>query len=77
MYEIVKAAYDIGFDGPIRPDHGRMIWAKKAVRAMASTTGLGANYICGLWMLLTAHAVSYKGGTYDVALNRQSLKKSC
>lgn len=25
MYEIMKALFDIGFDGPIRPDHGRMI----------------------------------------------------
>ena len=24
MYEIMKALYDIGFDGPIRPDHGRI-----------------------------------------------------
>ena len=26
MYEIMKALYDIGFDGIIRPDHGRAIW---------------------------------------------------
>lgn len=26
MYEIMKALYEIGFEGPIRPDHGRMIW---------------------------------------------------
>lgn len=31
MYEIMKALYDIGFDGPIRPDHGRMIWGEKAM----------------------------------------------
>lgn len=29
MYEIIKAAYDIGFEGPIRPDHGRMIWGRR------------------------------------------------
>lgn len=29
MYEIMKALFDIGFDGPIRPDHGRMIWGEK------------------------------------------------
>ena len=28
MYEIMLALYDIGFDGPIRPDHGRMIWGE-------------------------------------------------
>lgn len=31
MYEIMKALFDIGFDGPIRPDHGRMIWGEKAM----------------------------------------------
>lgn len=31
MYEIMKALYEIGFDGPIRPDHGRMIWDEVAM----------------------------------------------
>ena len=26
MYEIMKALNETGFDGYIRPDHGRMIW---------------------------------------------------
>lgn len=26
LYEIMKAFYEVGFDGYIRPDHGRMIW---------------------------------------------------
>ena len=30
MYEIVKALIDTGFDGCIRPDHGRMIWGEQA-----------------------------------------------
>lgn len=29
LYEIMKAYYDVGFDGYIRPDHGRMIWDEK------------------------------------------------
>ena len=28
MYEIVKALQEVGFDGYIRPDHGRMIWGR-------------------------------------------------
>ncbi|MCL2610023.1 MAG: mannonate dehydratase [Treponema sp.] len=28
MYEIMKALNDIGFDGPVRPDHGRSIWGE-------------------------------------------------
>ncbi len=30
MYEIVKALQEVGFDGYIRPDHGRMIWGEVA-----------------------------------------------
>ena len=50
MYEIVKALYDIGFDGPIRPDHGRMIWNEVAMPGYGLyDRALGATYINGLW----------------------------
>ena len=50
MYEIVKALYDIGFEGPIRPDHGRMIWDEIAMPGYGLyDRALGAAYICGLW----------------------------
>lgn len=50
MYEIVKALYEIGFDGPIRPDHGRMIWGEKAMPGYGLyDRALGATYINGLW----------------------------
>ena len=50
MYEIVKALYDIGFTGPIRPDHGRMIWGEKAMPGYGLyDRALGAAYINGLW----------------------------
>ena len=26
MYHIMKALVQEGFDGPIRPDHGRTVW---------------------------------------------------
>ena len=45
MYEIMKALYDIGFDGPIRPDHGRMIWGEKQCRAMDCMTAHSARLI--------------------------------
>jgi mannonate dehydratase len=49
MYEIVKALYDIGFDGPIRPDHGRMIWGETAMPGYGLyDRALGACYIQGL-----------------------------
>lgn len=50
MYEIVKALHDINFDGPIRPDHGRMIWDEVAMPGYGLyDRALGASYICGLW----------------------------
>lgn len=50
MYEIVKALYETGFDGPIRPDHGRMIWGEKAMPGYGLfDRALGACYIQGLW----------------------------
>ena len=50
MYEAVKALHDIGFDGPIRPDHGRTIWGEKCMPGYGLyDRALGAYYIEGLW----------------------------
>ncbi len=50
MYEIMKALYDIGFSGPIRPDHGRMIWGEVAMPGYGLyDRALGATYLNGLW----------------------------
>ncbi len=50
MYEIVKALYESGFNGPIRPDHGRMIWGEEAMPGYGLyDRALGAAYINGLW----------------------------
>lgn len=50
MFEIVRALHDIGFDGPIRPDHGRMIWDEVAMPGYGLyDRALGAAYIVGLW----------------------------
>ncbi|MCR4791327.1 MAG: mannonate dehydratase [Lachnospiraceae bacterium] len=50
MYEIVRALYESGFDGPIRPDHGRMIWGEEAMPGYGLyDRALGAAYINGLW----------------------------
>ena len=57
MYEIVKALYDIGFDGPIRPDHGRMIWGEVAMPGYGLyDRALGAAYINGLWEAIEKNA---------------------
>lgn len=50
MYEIMKALYEIGFDGPIRPDHGRMIWDEVAMPGYGLyDRALGVAYLNGLW----------------------------
>ncbi|MBR2528493.1 MAG: mannonate dehydratase [Blautia sp.] len=57
MYEIVKALYETGFDGPIRPDHGRMIWGEKAMPGYGLyDRALGATYIQGLWEAIDKNA---------------------
>jgi mannonate dehydratase len=50
LYEIMKAYYDIGFTGYLRPDHGRMIWDETGRPGYGLyDRALGAAYINGLW----------------------------
>ena len=57
MYEIMKALYEIGFDGPIRPDHGRMIWGEVAMPGYGLyDRALGAAYLNGLWEAIDKNA---------------------
>lgn len=50
VYEIVKALVDTGFDGYVRPDHGRMIWGEQGRPGYGLfDRALGAAYINGLF----------------------------
>lgn len=50
MYGIMKALHDTGFDGPLRPDHGRMIWGEEGRPGYGLyDRALGAVYLYGLW----------------------------
>ena len=50
MYAIMKALYDNGFCGYIRPDHGRMIWGETGRPGYGLyDRALGATYLNGLW----------------------------
>jgi mannonate dehydratase len=50
MYEVVKALIDVGFDGIIRPDHGRMIWGETGRPGYGLyDRALGVTYLLGLW----------------------------
>ena len=49
MYSIMKALYDIGFDGPVRPDHGRNIWGEICMPGYGLyDRALGISYLSGL-----------------------------
>lgn len=49
MYAVLKAAVETGFDGPIRPDHGRMIWGEEGRPGYGLyDRALGCAYINGL-----------------------------
>jgi mannonate dehydratase len=53
LYEIMRALYETGFDGYMRPDHGRMIWDEKARPGYGLyDRALGIAYLNGLWEAL-------------------------
>ncbi len=53
IYGIIKAYHDNGFDGYIRPDHGRMIWGETGRPGYGLyDRALGAVYINGVWEAL-------------------------
>lgn len=50
MFAIMKALYEVGFDGPIRPDHGRAIWGEVSMPGYGLyDRALGCSYLNGLW----------------------------
>ncbi len=50
MYAVLKKLLDDGFDGYVRPDHGRMIWGEKGRYGYGLyDRALGATYLAGLY----------------------------
>jgi mannonate dehydratase len=50
MREVLRALRDTGFSGPMRPDHGRMIWGETGRPGYGLyDRALGATYLTGLW----------------------------
>ncbi len=50
IFGIMKALHEVGFDGYMRPDHGRMIWGEKGRYGYGLfDRSLGATYLAGLW----------------------------
>ena len=53
ILDIIKAYHDGGFDGYIRPDHGRHIWNEKCRPGYGLyDRALGIMYILGVWDML-------------------------
>lgn len=49
MYAIMKALVEKGYDGPIRPDHGRMVWGEEAIPGYGLyDRAMGLTYMQGL-----------------------------
>ena len=50
MAGVLQALLDTGFAGPMRPDHGRMIWGERGRPGYGLyDRALGATYLQGLW----------------------------
>jgi mannonate dehydratase len=61
MLRVLSALRGSGFNGPIRPDHGRMIWGEKGKPGYGlNDRALGASYLYGLWEGLSEGNVNAK-----------------
>ena len=59
MHAVLGALVDVGFSGPMRPDHGRMIWGERGRPGYGlHDRALGATYLYGLWEGLQRHSQS-------------------
>ncbi len=57
MYAVLRALHDAGFRGPMRPDHGRMIWDETGRPGYGLyDRALGATYLYGLWEAVSRSA---------------------
>jgi mannonate dehydratase len=54
LWQVLRALKDVGFAGPMRPDHGRMIWGETGRPGYGLyDRALGVTYLQGLWEALT------------------------
>jgi len=57
MVAIMRALHDIGFDGVMRPDHGRTIWNEVALPGYGLyDRALGSQYLLGLWDAISRYS---------------------
>jgi len=54
LFQVLCALRDVGFTGPMRPDHGRMIWGETGRPGYGLyDRALGVTYLQGLWEALS------------------------
>jgi mannonate dehydratase len=59
MYEVLRALHETRFNGPMRPDHGRMIWGERGRPGYGlHDRALGAMYLQGVWEGITREAMA-------------------
>ncbi|WP_413742795.1 mannonate dehydratase [Sodalis sp. RH15] len=57
MFKIMKVLHDNGFDGYIRPDHGRFIWGETGRPGYGLyDRAIGLSYLLGMWEALENNA---------------------
>jgi mannonate dehydratase len=57
MLSVMRALRAVGFDGIMRPDHGRMIWGEQGRPGYGLyDRALGATYLQGLWEAITSES---------------------
>ena len=53
LLQVLRALHDVGFSGPMRPDHGRMIWGETGRPGYGLyDRALGVMYLQGMWEAL-------------------------
>ena len=63
MLEVMRALREIGYAGPMRPDHGRMIWGETGRPGYGLyDRALGAMYLQGLWEAVVGMQTERRGG---------------
>jgi mannonate dehydratase len=63
MHAVLSALHASGFAGPIRSDHGRMIWGETGRPGYGLyDRALGATYLQGLWEGIEKEAASRRTG---------------
>lgn len=78
MYEITRALAENGFDGYVRPDHGRMIWGETGKPGYGLyDRALGAAYLNGLFEACEKAAGKWKshGESFSVKSRTRALQE--